>query len=289
MKPCAVCLLYILLLFVGCARSSQPGASQKRGDADRNTAAAVRAEAAAKAARYFEIPAADRPEEIIYHTAYSLMYSEPHEQAEWVAYLLTAEHTSNNYKRKNDFRSDPKVPSGSATHADYKGSGYHRGHLAPSADMGWSAETQSESFYYSNMSPQLPAFNTGIWSKLERQVRDWAVAYDSIFVVTGPVLTDGLPAIGPNEVAVPQQYYKVIMHYSHASPKAIGFIVPHEGSKAHVSTFAVSVDSVEAVTGLNFFPTLPPEKASVESECCIPCWEWNGAVRGPKINPSLQD
>ena len=234
-----------------------------------------RAEAAAKAAGYFELPATENPQEIIYHLAYSLLYSEPHEQAEWVAYVLTAERTSNTYKRKNDFRTDPEVASGSATHADYKGSGYHRGHLAPSADMGWSPEVQSESFYYSNMSPQVPACNTGIWSKLEKQVRDWAVEYDTIFVVTGPVLTNGLPAIGPGGVAVPEFYYKVILHNSLPAPKGIGFIMPNAGSKAHVSSFAVPIDSVESVTGIDFFPLLPAESEEIESERCLPCWKWN--------------
>lgn len=280
LKPVAIMALYAIAMFTACARSGQPMAKDRAPGTERSPSERIRDEAAAKAAGYFELPATDSPQAIVYHTAYSLMYSEPHEQAEWVAYLLTASRTSNEFKRKNDFRPDPKIPTGSATHADYKGSGYHRGHLAPSADMGWSEEVQSESFYYSNMSPQLPAFNTGIWSKLERQVRDWAVDYDSIYVVTGPVLADGLPTIGPNEVAVPEQYYKVIMHYCRETPKAIGFIVPHEGSRAHVSTFAVSVDSVEALTGINFFPQLPPQQEALESECCIPCWKWSSPGAG---------
>ncbi len=275
MKSSSVALIYLHILLLGCARSNQAIALEQAQHKERSASERIRDEAAAKAAGYFELPATDSPQEIVYHTAYSLMYSEPHEQAQWVAYLLTASRTSNDFKRKNDFRPDPKIPTGSATHADYKGSGYHRGHLAPSADMGWSAEVQSESFLYSNMSPQVPAFNTGIWSKLEKQVRDWAVDYDSIYVVTGPVLTNKLPSIGPNEVAVPEHYYKVIMHYSGATPKAIGFILPHEGSRAHVSTFAVSVDSVEVVTGINFFPQLRVDQEALESNCCIPCWKWS--------------
>lgn len=275
MKRLFVHLFYSLVLLTGCAKSNQPEGALTPQQRTEMAAEREKDEAAAKAAGYFELPAAENPQEIIYHLAYSLKYSETHEQAEWVAYMLTANRTSNTYKRKNDFRTDPKVPTGSATHADYKGSGYHRGHLAPSADMGWSPEVQSESFYYSNMSPQVPACNTGIWSKLEKQVRDWAVEYDTILVVTGPLLTDGLPGIGPNEVAVPEFYYKVILHNDLTAPKGIGFIVPNAGSKAHVSAFAVPIDSVEAVTGIDFFPLLPATLEEIEGKICMPCWKWN--------------
>jgi endonuclease G len=91
-------------------------------------------------------------------------------------------------KRKDNFRSDPKVKTGSAALSDYKGSGYDRGHLAPAADFKWSATAMSESFYMSNMSPQVPGFNRGIWKNIESTVRNWAVENDEIYIVTGPVL-----------------------------------------------------------------------------------------------------
>jgi endonuclease G len=147
---------------------------------------------------------------IVKHSAYTLNYNEEHEQAEWVAYILTKNRVYGTVKRTNNFRSDPKVKTGSATLADYKGSGYDRGHLAPAADMKWSATTMSESFYVSNMSPQRPGFNRGIWKRLEQLVRTWAVEYEEIHVVTGTVLKDDFRRIGPNQVSVPEYFVNVI-------------------------------------------------------------------------------
>ena len=108
-----------------------------------------------------------------HQTGYSLEHNEKTEQSFWVAYELTKEEVSGTVKRKDAFRSDPTISTGSAVLSDYKGSGYDRGHLAPAADMKWSKKVMSESFYMSNMSPQDPSFNRGIWKKLEEKVRDW--------------------------------------------------------------------------------------------------------------------
>ena len=105
-------------------------------------------------------------EQIVNHLGYSLSYNEKNEQASWVAYELTADQVRGTVKRKDSFRSDPLIKTGSASLSDYKGSGYDRGHLAPAADMKWSTTAMSESFFMSNMSPQLPGFNRGIWKKL---------------------------------------------------------------------------------------------------------------------------
>ena len=214
--------------------------------------------------------------EVVNHFGYSLLYSEKHESAVWVAYELTASETLRAYERTNKFLEDPFVSTGTADDFDYKGSGYDRGHLAPAADMGWSDIAMKESFYYSNMSPQLPGFNRGIWKKLEEQVRGWAQDYESIYVVTGPVLKNGLPVIGHNEVSVPEYYYKVILDYTLPDTKAIGFILPNESSNEPLNQFAVSIDSVEKFTGINFFPLLPDiQEKELESQLCLPCWSWD--------------
>ncbi len=135
-------------------------------------------------------------------------------------------------ERGDDFRSDPLIPSESASLNDYRGSGYDRGHLIPAADLSWSEEAMSGSFYLSNMSPQEGQFNRGIWSKLEATVRNFADTEGSIYVVTGPVLSDGpYDTIGENEVSIPNQYYKVILDYREPDLKSIAFLLPNEGSK----------------------------------------------------------
>jgi endonuclease G, mitochondrial len=221
-----------------------------------------------------EIPKTNPHDVIIYHTGYALLYNEEHEQASWVAYELTKEETVNNSKRSNKFLVDPKVKTGTADDADYTKSGYDRGHLAPAADMGWSEITMKESFYYSNMSPQKPGFNRGIWKKLEEKVRDWAIKNQAIFIVTGPILTPGLPTIGPNKVSIPQYYYKVILDYTQPDLKGIGFILPNESSDKPIQTYAVTIDSVEKFSGLDFFPLLPDNiEQSIEKTQCFKCWE----------------
>lgn len=220
-----------------------------------------------------ELPSLTNEEVIIEHTGFRLVYSEKHEQAKWVAYEFTKAENIKKVDRTDDFRPDPKVLTGSATSTDYKGSGFDRGHLAPAGDLSWSAEAMSCSFFYSNMSPQTPSFNRGIWKKLEEQVRDWAKSYDTIYVVTGPVLEDSLPTIGENMVSIPKYYYKVILEYKSNSTKAIGFILPNEKSPFPLNNFIVSIDSVEQMTGIDFFHQLPDViEYKIEKSVCNACW-----------------
>ncbi|MDT4761243.1 DNA/RNA non-specific endonuclease [Sphaerochaeta sp. PS] len=224
-----------------------------------------------------ELPANPNGEPVITHSGYSLLYSEEHEQPLWVAYHLTQEELYGTDSRKDNFRADPSIATGSATLADYKGSGYDRGHLAPAADFSWSEEAMSDSFFLSNMSPQAPDFNRGIWSTLEATVRNFADTEGDIYVVTGPVLTDGpYKTIGTNKVSVPKQYYKVILDYTEPELKAIGFVLPNEGSNARVETFATSVRQVEQLTNLDFFPKLPdPVEEKLETSFSVADWKFD--------------
>ena len=109
----------------------------------------------------------------------------------------------------------------------------------------------------SNMSPQKPAFNRGIWKDLEALVRDFAITERKIVVVTGPILPQKKSVtIGSNRVTVPTHYYKVIFDLT-PPRKMIGFILPNEGSDKPLASFAVTVDAVEKATGLNFFSKVP--------------------------------
>ncbi len=230
---------------------------------------------------HLEIPKTTANDKIITHAGYSLLYNEDHEQANWVVYELTKAETNKRYNRSDKFIVDPLVTTGSANNADYSGSGYDRGHMAPAADMGWSSTTMKESFYYSNMSPQDPAFNRGIWKRLEEHVRSWAVENEAVYVVTGPVLTKGLPTIGSDKVSVPGYYYKVILDYTEPGIKGIGFILPNEGSKEPLQSFAVSIDIVESVTGIDFFPLLPDEQERfIEKTISVNAWTWKSTSTG---------
>jgi len=221
------------------------------------------------------IPAHSGSDIVVQHTGYTLSYNEEHEQPNWVAYLLTADEVfAAESDRGNNFREDPSIPTGSATLADYKGSGYDRGHLIPAADQKWSAQAMDDSFYLSNMSPQTHSFNAGIWSKLESAVRTMAAQNHEICVVTGPVLTDGpYKTIGANNVSVPNYYYKVILDYYGTEKKAIGFVLA-QTDKGSLSAFAMTVDDVEKLTGIDFFPLLDDaEERALESSVDASLWD----------------
>ena len=232
------------------------------------------------------LPSHTSNHQIIEHSAYILEYNETYEHAEWVIHLLTKDRVAGSFKRTDNFRPDPKVKTGSASLADYKGSGYDRGHLAPAADMNWSKNVMSESFFMSNMSPQKPGFNRGIWKNLESIVRTWAIENDEIYIVTGPVLSDNLSAIGTNKVAIPEYYYKIILDYKEPEIKGIGFVLPNESSKISLNKYAVTIDSIETLVGIDFFPVLEDNlEENIESRIELNKWAFkNTRQTNNKIN-----
>ncbi|MBF9015885.1 MULTISPECIES: DNA/RNA non-specific endonuclease [unclassified Oceanispirochaeta] len=221
-----------------------------------------------------EIPFVTNPDAVVEREFYTLQYNEAFEQADWVAYELTLEEVEGQVDRKDAFRSDPEVSTASASLKDYKGSGYDRGHLAPAADMKMTAQSMADSFYMSNMSPQSPSLNRGIWKELEGKVRKWAVENKAVYIVTGPVLTeDSYPVIGPNRVAVPDYYYKVILDYREPELKGIAFILPNRRREGDLEEFALTIDEAEEATGLDFFPLLPDDaEAEIESTLNLSLW-----------------
>ncbi len=214
--------------------------------------------------------------QMVHHRAYSLAYDEESEQAVWVAYVLTKENLRKpNVPRTNWFVKDPKVKTGSATYYDYKGSGYTRGHLAPAGDMAQDTATMRESFYMSNISPQLRSFNGGIWRELEENVRDWAYEKGRVYVVTGPVLsTTSSKKIGRNHVAVPLFFYKIVLDLDAEPPEGIGFVIPHKMSTKRLQEFEVTIDSVEQLTGIDFFPELMIDELEEKTESTIHPEQW---------------
>jgi endonuclease G len=163
-----------------------------------------------------------------------------------------------NVKRNNRFKKDPNVITETANNSDFKGSGYDKGHLAPSADMCFSQITMEESFYFSNISPQKPGFNRGIWKSLEKETRTYAEKLQTIYVATGPILEDGLPEIGKNNVDIPNQYYKAILYVSDTCIEAVAFILPNEKIESKkLYQYAVSIDELEKRSKLNLFYNLP--------------------------------
>lgn len=196
--------------------------------------------------------------QIIQHRRFSLCYVEAHEQAAWVAYILTRQRLEAPWTERPDrFERDAAVKTGSAHWMDYRESGYDRGHLAPAADMAFDPVAIEESFLMSNISPQVRGFNAGIWRELEELARDWAKANKKLYVVTGPVLdAPNLGQIGKNKITVPGAFYKILLDLSEPEQKGIAFIIPNAVSYRSLSAYAMSIDSAEVRLGMNFFANL---------------------------------
>jgi endonuclease G len=191
--------------------------------------------------------------QIVYHKGYILSYNETYEQANWVKYTLTPNDLIGyNFDRTNNFKEDTLIKTGSATNRDYSGSGYDRGHLKPAGDAATDSIEMVETFFLSNVSPQDPSFNRGIWKKLENYVRVVALESDSVVVITGGVLTVGLKTIGPNKVAVPNHYYKVLFIYNNNMFETLCFILPNKKSTEELSVYLVDLKTLELFVGLEF-------------------------------------
>ncbi|NQZ44371.1 MAG: DNA/RNA non-specific endonuclease [Flavobacteriaceae bacterium] len=196
---------------------------------------------------------------VVAHQYYMLSYNEPFEQAEWVAYSLSRDQLTDDDRRRPYFIEDPEVRTKSADWRNYKGSGFDRGHLCPAGDRRFSEQAYNETFYTSNISPQRSDFNAGVWNRLEQQVRYWAKRYGQVHVVTAGVLEAGLDEIGGEDVAVPEAFYKIVYREDGDKAHVLAFLIPHEESPAPLSSFLVSVDALEAETGIDFFNSKPTD------------------------------
>jgi endonuclease G len=213
--------------------------------------------------------------QVVHHEGYSLSYHEDYEQAEWVAYELKKEHISNTHFKRPYFEVDPAVKTKAAHWKNYKKSGYDRGHLCPAGDRKYSQAAHDETFLTSNISPQLHVFNAGIWNSLEQKVRYWAKKYDGVYVVTGGVLKGDLSTIGTEKVGVPHYFYKVLIDYNGKQPKALGFLLEHQDSKQPLHSFVVPIDTIEHLTGIDFFPNLEDTlEEQLESSSDYKAWSF---------------
>jgi endonuclease G len=221
----------------------------------------------------YVITSGEQPEQIITYKGMIVSFNKQLHIPNWVAWELTRDEAEGEEPRANAFAPDLSV-DGCATLADYKGSGYDRGHMAPAGDMKWDAEAMQESFYLTNMCPQAKSLNSGSWKKLEEKCRIWAMADSAIVIVCGPVLTDApVEYIGESRVAVPKRFFKVILSPYANPPRGIGFVMPNSTVPGGMQACAMSIDEVETITGYDFFASLPDEvEKEVESQNKFHYW-----------------
>ncbi|MCR5711204.1 MAG: DNA/RNA non-specific endonuclease [Prevotella sp.] len=199
----------------------------------------------------------DISEKILVRKTYTLSYNKETKLPNWVAWHLTSEHVNGNLPRDNNYYEDENVPSPRATNDDYRGSGWSRGHMCPAGDNKWDSEAMRESNLLTNICPQHASLNSGLWNVIERDCREWAKKYGEIYIVCGPVfLNKEHETIGKNKVVVPEAFFKVILRLN-PQPAAIGFVVRNNEGKKKRDQYINTVDDVERITGIDFFPALP--------------------------------
>ena len=205
---------------------------------------------------------------------YAIGYSYKLKSATWVAYRLEKQADGAGVDRVDDFRVDPKIPAQyQTTPEDYDEPIYHQGHLANSESIDTSPTAMSETFFMSNMVPQLPTHNTGIWKGLENRERKWANKRTVIYVFTGPLYQGETKYIGENRVPVPSHLWKVI--YDPAANEAITYIIEHKPLYTRdLDNYLASVDDVEAQAGIDLFGKLTDlEQTSIESKAQLRQWK----------------
>lgn len=193
----------------------------------------------------------------IRHKAFYSAYSAEHKQPYWVAHIVPKDILYGSYTKNNGFAIDSLYLK-TADSTDYLQSGYDRGHMAPAADFKWHKEAIKESFFYTNVAPQVPEFNRGAWAKVETLVRELAIEASEVYVITGPVLHKKLPNLqqGSYQVSIPKLFYKIIYDIYPPEYKAMAFLLPNQKNIEDIQQYIVSVDSIETLTGIDFMNIL---------------------------------
>lgn len=215
----------------------------------------------------------ERAEQLLVRTSYVSSYNEELRIPNWVAWHLTAEHTEGPFSRSSEFFEDEDVSLPRATPADYRGSGWSRGHMCPAGDNKWSRQAMYDTFLLTNICPQHANLNSGLWNSIEMDCRRWARRWGDVYVVCGPVLMNREhETIGANKVVVPEAFFKVVLCLQ-GEPKGMGFIVRNTDGTHKRDLYYNSIDQVERIAGIDFFPALPDDiEEAVEAQVDREAW-----------------
>lgn len=236
---------------------------------------------------------------------YALEWNAEKKHAAWVAFSFDEITCQDVVKRTDAWDKDPKLPADMQTdEAQHKSDGYDKGHICASEDRVYSKEANEQTFYYSNMSPQMSSFNQGFWAALEKQVQKWGrsipTTYDKVYLTKGGTMnnlllsftgqvkaSDGLfpttdeNGFTPKGLACPKYYFMAILSEKGDTYHAIGFLIEHREdlpkspTATQLKDCAVSIDELEEKTGLDFFCNLPDViEEEVESTYNENDWAW---------------
>jgi len=221
------------------------------------------------------LPLKDTPEQILFRKGYTVSYNKETKLPNWVAWHLTAEHTTGPYRRPGSaWHEDMQVPYPRAILADYRDCGWTRGHMCPAGDNKWDADAMYDTFLLTNCCPQNGNLNSGDWNQIEMSCRRWAEKFGDIYIVCGPILfRQEHETIGPNRIVVPEAFFKVVLCLN-GKPKGIGFICRNTDGDKERDFYVNSISQVERITGMTFFPSLPQEiSESVKSQADLKAWD----------------
>ena len=239
--------------------STTKTSSASRTETSPNTSSASKTSSTVHVSQ-LEIPISTvkRNEIILKKHGFTVSYNDYMRNPNWVAWELTRAETTGKEKRKNKFEPDPQLKGRRVTHDDYTHSRYDRGHMAPAADMRWSKRAMQESFYTSNICPQEVSLNRGDWNDLEELCRAWGKKYGTVHIACGPIYKSKNPRrLNKGNVAIPDRFFKVVLIYNRKNPIAMGFIFDNVARSQRLEKYMVTVDSVESLTGYDFFSKVP--------------------------------
>jgi len=206
-------------------------------------------------------PALDTGDEVVVHPGHALVWDDARKIPKWTAHIIAADIMEGNLARIDTFLPDPLISANTDLFSSYWFSGYDRGHMVPSADMRWSQEAMQATYYYSNIGPQRPELNRGPWAELEDWMRRY-VHYSGrrLFVITAPITGPEMPLLNKpaakEDVSAPPYFFKAIVDIDGPEKKGIAFVMKNGLNDQGILSYAVPIDSVEALSGLDLFPAL---------------------------------
>ena len=257
--------LYYLLFFVSCI-PSRP-----------NTANAVNQPSGKTSIIQYELPAISNRKTVVVHAGYTTSFNSNLLIPYWVAYELTDKEVNGTVARPSNspFQPDPDYQGLQPDRSDYSRSGWDKGHLAPCADMKWSEQAMLESFYFTNVCPQNHDFNEKDWQKLENKARNIARKKGSLYIVCGPlVTTNEYGKIGYNNVTIPDYFFKAFLYKDAQGFHSIAYLMPNKYTGKAVDEFAMSVNDLEKIIGLDLYAQLEDSiEESIESQFSLSDWK----------------
>lgn len=282
----------VFLLIIGIAyfwNSLSPGAIDKNFDSPQPTDS--------KSLSSIDLTELDKvgmakgiPSVVKEYEGFTVDFNPENKTPNYVAWILHGQETEGTTARSNNFWTDSEV-EGCPDTRDYSRSGYDRGHMCPAGEQKWSYEAMNHSFVMANICPQKHELNTGAWKTLEDKERIWAKRDSAIVIVAGPIYdASDKETIGRNKVRVPSAFFKVLLA-PYADPmRAIGFVYPNMKCDGNMQAYAVSVDDVEKMTGLDFFAALPDEIEN-DIEAVVSFKDWNSnkkKKKSEKVNENVE-